>query len=132
MATLSFWQSDGTNATLKGQSQVPCHDRMQMRTVVHWVTAQLFIVKTLIDGQVYEAFADVAAGNPGIGLWDTPATNGMENVQIGKRSLLQPAQIDRTTLATSSFPDRVDLHWSDPAAHWTRKPGTTALSQWCH
>ena len=114
MAGLSFWQSDGTNATLKASSQVPCYDHMQIRTVVITQPSGPAYVWTMINGLVYSAYCDIATGNPGIGLWDTPANSGIERVQIGPRSLTAPAIIDRNSIGTSSFPDRVDMHWTDP------------------
>ena len=114
MGTLSFWQSDGTNATLKAQSQVPCYDHMIIRTVVFPVGGSSDYVWTMINGIIYSAYCDIKVGSPGIGLFGTPAVNGIERVQIGARSLLAPPVIDRTTIGTSSFPDRVDIHWTDP------------------
>ena len=114
MGTLSFWQSDGTNATLKAQSQVPCNDHMEIRTVVFSFGSGADFVWTMIDGLVYSAYCDIKTGTPGVGLWDTPAVNGIESVRIGARNLTPPAPIDRATIGTSSFPDRVDMHWTDP------------------
>ena len=120
MVMLNFWQSDGTNATLKASSQVPCYDHMEIRTVVFGN-----YVWTMINGLVYSAYCDITTGNPGIGLWDTPVGNGIERVQIGSRSLTPPAPIDRSTIGTSSFPDRVDMHWTEP-------PDVTGVSIFYH
>jgi len=114
MGTLKFRQYDGVNFTLKAQSQVPCYDHMIIRTVVISTGGASDYVWTMINGQVYAAYCDLKTGSPGIGLADAPTVNGVERVQIGARSLLAPPVIDRTTVGTSSFPDRVDMHWTDP------------------
>ena len=67
----------------------------------------------MINGLVYGFGTQLTAGQPGIGARDTYYCQ-FTSAAIGPRSLVPPAPIDPSTIATSVAPTSVDFRWQDP------------------
>ncbi len=109
-ATLATFEVINSSTTWINATTVPCSKQMTMRTVVYSNT-----VSTMINGEVYwTGTTHLASGLPGYGSWSVPSGNGISQVAVGPRNLAAPMPIDPSTVATSAFPDHVDIRWQDP------------------
>jgi hypothetical protein len=107
-ATLAHYEVVNGAFTLLTSATVVCQSSMQIRTVVY-----SNLVATLIGGQVYISFTTLTRGQPGFGSHDAPS-GSIAEVDIGPRNYAPPLPISRQTVGTSSFPDKVDIHWTEP------------------
>jgi len=82
---------------------------MYMRTVFY-----SGLVVTMINGQIYSGTTSITTGKAGISQHDVPSGNGFGTVTIYTRSHDVPATVQTNTIGTSSFPDKVDFHWTEP------------------
>ena len=108
--TLAGYEINSGAVTQIFQVTVPCAHSMYMRTVVYGG-----FVMTMINGQIYGGVTSFTTGTAGLSQHDVPAGNSVSKVEIFTRSHDVPAPIQPNTVGTSSFPDKVDLHWTEPA-----------------
>lgn len=110
-AALNFWERLNGTLSWKGYAPVGCSRTIQMRTVV-WDQNGVSYIWTMINGLVYGFATNLTTGQPGFGA--RHAANLFTSTSIGPRSLVPPAPIDPSTIATSVAPTAVDFRWQDP------------------
>ena len=94
-------------------STIPCHNGMVVRSVIR--DSSTIIV--YLDNVLYVVFQDTAitGGQPGLGLYYTPAGNSISSVSLGALDQVAPPSGSAQTIATSPFPNRVDFQWQGMA-----------------
>jgi len=57
------------------------------------------------------ADSDIAAGQPGVGAYGTPASGTITNVSVGPLDRVAPNAINPQTAGVAAFPNRIEMQW---------------------
>lgn len=128
-ANFLVFQRVGGQTTLLTAFPHACRDGMTLRMAVHGGVILLWPDQ---GTPVELTVTGVAAGQPGIGAYATPAGNAISQVQLGSIDRTAPASIDTQKIGVSAFRTRVDVQWpavsDDPAGagladYWILRDG---------
>ena len=108
-ATLASYKVINGTATNLSSGAAPCGNGMIVRSVI----TTSGVVYVYINNELSLALADssITSGSPGISVVSSPSGNTISQVQLGPLDTVAPNAIVANTVATSSFPTRVDLQW---------------------
>ena len=108
-ATLASYKVINGTATNLSSGGAPCGNGMVVRSVI--TTGGVIYV--YINNELSLALADssITSGAPGISVVSSPSGNTISQVQLGPLDTVAPNAIVANTVATSSFPTRVDFQW---------------------
>lgn len=79
------------------------------------------------------------AGQPGLGVYGTPAGNGFSDVQLGLIDRTAPSAIDGNQVGVSAFRNHVDVQWKPVAddangiglaGYWIYRDGLYQVANW--
>jgi hypothetical protein len=114
---------NGSPTSIHTQSGVPCNNQMTMRSVMigTWI---IIYINNYYVGAVQDTSSPITSGQPGVGVLNTPAGNGIARVDLGPWDNVAPNPVNTQTLGTSVYPTHVDMQWQPPSDN----PGGTGVA----
>jgi len=116
-ATLAIYKRVSNVVTLLSSSSISCYNGLVMRTVVRGST--LFVMHSSpYSGEVQGwpaavtvTDSSITSGVAGIGVYNTPSGNSVENVSLGPLDRVAPSAVTAQSIATYVLPNRVEMQW---------------------
>ncbi|HWT80742.1 MAG TPA: hypothetical protein VN648_18295, partial [Candidatus Methylomirabilis sp.] len=97
-------------------ASVYCHSGMKIRSVLVGANVLVYVEGSLIFNYQFGTLPpSFVGGKPGLGALATPAGNSISSVDLGPKDRYAPDPVNLQSIATSIFPNRVDLEWQGAA-----------------
>src|SRR5580704_4100488 len=108
-ATLASYKVINGTSTNLTSGAAPSGNGMIVRSVM----TNSGVIYVYINNDLWAVVSDssITSGAPGISVVSSPSGNTISQVQLGPLDTVAPNAIVASTVATSSFPTRVDLQW---------------------
>jgi RHS repeat-associated protein len=112
ISTLVIQKRENGLFTQLASTIVYCHTGMKIRSVLIANLIYVFVDGTYVTGYNFGTLPPAFVnGRPGVGAFSTPSGNSITPLQLGPMDWITPNPIERLTLGSSVFPNRVELQW---------------------
>jgi RHS repeat-associated protein len=106
--TWALYKQINGSISLIGGGSYSCHNGMVVRlvyTINSWIVAYIDNV-----GIIWITDGSIGTGQPGVGVRNSPAGNGIARVDLGPHDNIAPTVMENP-ITSSGFPDHIDLKW---------------------